>query len=298
MGILAEKYGEIYSLKMGFKKTVILTSMEAMKTIFTNEAAFGRDITGMSGDRILHKNIGIASSTGKMWEKTRTWTFRTLKDFGFGKSLDMECFIKTASQSLFADIDSKIETQSGVIEIDRYFNASILAIMWKMIVGRIIPEDEPNMEAISEKGHAFMRSGVLGMGIVNAYPFLRHIFPKTLGYTVQMDYFTTCNRVGKHLFLEMENELNSSQLTSHHNSLLEKFVQNYTAGNDPELFNCENFQLIFQDLLLGSTDTSATFMEIVVLYLIVYPAVQEKVYQEILRVSPNGRDISYSDRKE
>lgn len=208
-----------------------------MKTIFTNEAAFGRDITGMSGDRILHKNIGIASSTGKMWEKTRTWTFRTLKDFGFGKSLDMECFIKvcnfwwlmkilnftfvnmyihknfqTASQSLFADIDSKIETQSGVIEIDRYFNASILAIMWKMIVGRIIPEDEPNMEAISEKGHAFMRSGVLGMGIVNAYPFLRHIFPKTLGYTVQMDYFTTCNRVGKVKFVQFLNIYSKSKI--------------------------------------------------------------------------------------
>lgn len=65
-----------------------------MQTILTNDAAYGRDSTGMLADRILNKNLGIAGSQGEMWEKTRNWTFKTLKDFGFGKSLDMERFIK------------------------------------------------------------------------------------------------------------------------------------------------------------------------------------------------------------
>lgn len=76
------------------RKEVVLTSKEAMQTVLTNEAAFGRDTSGMFGDRVMHKNLGIATSEGEVWEKTRNWTFRTLREFGFGKSLDMEHFIQ------------------------------------------------------------------------------------------------------------------------------------------------------------------------------------------------------------
>ncbi|XP_035712295.1 cytochrome P450 2C13, male-specific-like isoform X2 [Folsomia candida] len=230
LGILAEKYGEIYSLRIGFRKMVILTSKEAMETIFINEAALARDTSGPSGDRVFNKNLGIAASHGNMWEKTKTWTFKTLKHFGFGKSLDMQRFTKIESQSWFADIDNKIDTQGGVIPIERYFNSSILAIMWKIIVGRITPEDETNMEAISDKGHALMQTGFYGIAVVMAYPFFRRIFPETLDYNVQTDYFTTCNGISKHLFLETESQLKSSKMTSHSSSsLLETFVQNYFA---------------------------------------------------------------------
>ncbi|OXA45059.1 farnesoate epoxidase [Folsomia candida] len=295
LGNLAEKYGEIYSLKLGSKKSVVLTSKEAMQIILSNEATFARDFSGMWVDRSFHKNLGIAFSEGEVWETLRPWTFKTLKDFGFGKSSEMERFIKVASERLFASIDYKIgpEKTSCNLDVELLYNSAILSIMWQMIVGRLSPEDEPSIKIISEKGDAFNRTSIFGAGIVNAFPFLRYIFPDALGYNVQMDFFKECNTIAKNLFTEMEAKMRKFQLTMPTN-LLEAFVLN--SIKDPKIFNCDNFLLTFQDMLLTSSDTSNTFMEIVILYLITYPDVQEKVYEEILKVSPDGRDLSYSDR--
>lgn len=54
---------------------------------------------------------------------------------------------------------------------------------------------------------------------------------------------------------------------------------------------------MFQDLILGSTDTTSSYLESVVLYLILFPDIQEKIYQEILDVAPDNRFIEFSDRK-
>lgn len=105
--------------------------------------------------------------------------------------------MQTASQTLFADIDHKMEAKRNVIEVNLLFNPSILSTMWQMVLGKVSPEDEPLIKILSEKGDAFVRSGILGMGVVSAFPFLRFVFPKALGYNVQMDYFNTCNKVGK-----------------------------------------------------------------------------------------------------
>lgn len=65
-----------------------------------------------------------------------------------------------------------------------------------MVTGRLALEDKPDIQILSEKGDGFVKSGIFGAGIVNAFPVLRFIFPKALGYDVQMDYFNTCNKVG------------------------------------------------------------------------------------------------------
>lgn len=59
----------------------------------------------------------------------------------------------------------------------------------------------------------------------------------------------------------------------------------------------ENFQVTFQDLLVASSDTSNSFLEAAVLYLIAFPTVQEKIYQEILDIAVDGRVINFEDRK-
>ncbi|XP_035713952.1 cytochrome P450 2U1 [Folsomia candida] len=109
-----------------------------------------------------------------------------------------------------------------------------------------------------------------------------------------MDYFNTSNTVALNLFKEMQEKWTTSHITP--TNLLEAFVQN--CSTDPKIFNSENFQLTFQDLHLASTDTSSTYMEFVMLYLVTYPDVQEKIYREILKVAPDGRAFRFSDRKE
>ncbi|OXA45130.1 Farnesoate epoxidase [Folsomia candida] len=299
-GVLGEKYGEIFSIRMGLKRMVVLTSKEAMQSILTNEATFARDNSGMFADWSFHKNLGIVTSRGGVWSKTRNWTFKMLREFGLGKSLAMEGYIQIASDLLFAKIDDKLGTE---VNVDYFFHQPIQTTMWLMVVGRLSEDDKEDIKLIIDTEERFIKSGVLGPSVVNAFPFLRFVFPNWLGHKVQilaesalqMDFFQTCNSIGKKLFDEMKQKLKASPLTSQPVNLLEAFVQN--CGTDDEIFNCENFQIIFQDLLISSSDTSSSFLESVVLYLIAFPEMQEKIYQEILNVAPNRRVINFEDRK-
>ncbi|OXA45255.1 Farnesoate epoxidase [Folsomia candida] len=231
-GVLGEKYGEIFSIRMGFKRTVVLTSKEAMQTVLSNEATFARDNSGLFADWSFHKNLGIGASHGSVWTKTRNWTFKTLREFGFGKSLAMEGYIQIASDLLFAKIDEKLGTE---VNVDYFFHPPIQTTMWLMIVGRLSEDDQAHVKLISEKGERFMKSGILGPSLVNAFPFLRYVFPNWLGYKVQMDFFRSCTSIGKQLFDEMGEKLKASPLTSQPANLLEAFVQN--CGKDDEIFN-------------------------------------------------------------
>ncbi|XP_035713828.1 farnesoate epoxidase isoform X2 [Folsomia candida] len=287
LGVLGEKHGEIFSLKMGTK------TREAMQTVLTNEATFARATTGMFSDWSFHKNLGIATSHGSIWNKTRNWTFKTLREFGFGKPSAMEHYIQVMLDLLFAKIDDNLGTE---VNIDYLFHQPILTIMWQMVVGRLTEDDKAQVKLISEKAERFVKSGVVGMSIANAFPFLRYVFPTWLGRTAQVYFFQACKTIGKKLYHESQEKLRASPPTTFQpNNLVEAFVQN--CGNDEEIFNCENFQVTFQDLLVASSDTSNSFLEAAVLYLIAFPTVQEKIYQEILDIAVDGRVINFEDRK-
>ncbi|XP_035712851.1 probable cytochrome P450 305a1 [Folsomia candida] len=169
--------------------------------------------------------------------------------------------------------------------------------MWQMVEGRIKPGDEDDIKMLVVKSDAFIRSRSRGSGIVNSFPFLRFVFPQTLGYNDQMAFFNSCNKVAGKLYLDAESRLKENP-TSTPTNLVESFVKNFS--NDAKIFCRENFQIVFQDLLIGSTDTSSSFMECVILYLISYPEVQQKIYEEIVAIQGGpgeNKFITFLDRK-
>jgi hypothetical protein len=59
----------------------------------------------------------------------------------------------------------------------------------------------------------------------------------------------------------------------------------------------EDFQITFLDLLQAGSDTTSAFMECIILYMILYPEVQEKVNQEIQSVISPEQEVTYADAK-
>ncbi|OXA47347.1 putative cytochrome P450 303a1 [Folsomia candida] len=267
---------------------VVLASKEAMQTVLTEEGSYGRDVSGMLGERCFNKNLGIVTAQGEIWEKSRIWTFKTLKNLGFGKSAEVEGYVQ---------IDKKMGTE-GAVEVELLFSPAILSIMWQLMVGRISKADEPLINVLSENINKFVLSSAFAAGLVTAFPVLRHIFPRWTGYNVQMAFFTVSHEIAENLYAESELKLKSSPDTEPATNMVDAFVQNCVT-EPSNVFNRSNFQLIFMDLILAGTETTSTFMEACVLYLFVvsYPHVQEKVYQEILRVAPDGRPLKFSDRQ-
>lgn len=60
----------------------------------------------------------------------------------------------------------------------------------------------------------------------------------------------------------------------------------------PEL----NYSIIFADLFQASSNTTSAYLESLMLYMVLYPDIQEKVYQEIESTIAAGKDIVFADK--
>ncbi|XP_073492928.1 cytochrome P450 2K1-like isoform X4 [Aquarana catesbeiana] len=82
---LHEKYGEIFTMHFGPKKTVVIAGYRAVKDALVSQA----DDFGERADTPLFKLIsegkGIVFSNGELWKAIRRFTLSTLRDFGMGK---------------------------------------------------------------------------------------------------------------------------------------------------------------------------------------------------------------------
>lgn len=57
-----------------------------------------------------------------------------------------------------------------------------------------------------------------------------------------------------------------------------------------------NYDIVFLDLYQASSTTTSSFLEALVLFAVLYPEVQEKVWAEICDTVPSGQELIYKDK--
>jgi len=67
-----------------------------------------------------------------------------------------------------------------------YFHKSFAKIMSSIVMGKTFESEDPELTQLLQHQEKFIKNGVLAAGILMAFPFLRYIFPETLGYNSQM----------------------------------------------------------------------------------------------------------------
>jgi cytochrome P450 family 2 subfamily J len=77
---------------------------------------------------------------------------------------------------------------------------------------------------------------------------------------------------------------------------IDVFIEGIKKEKDPT-FNLEQLIVVCMDLFLGGTDTTSNALSFTFLYLAVYPEVQQKLRDELERISP-GREPALSDSPE
>jgi cytochrome P450 len=60
-------------------------------------------------------------------------------------------------------------------------------------------------------------------------------------------------------------------------------------------FKEKDFQILFLDLFQAGSETTGAYLEMVILFLIVHPDVQQKIVEEIESVIPPGGEVSLED---
>ncbi|XP_040204252.1 cytochrome P450 2K6-like isoform X1 [Rana temporaria] len=273
---LAKKYGPVFSVQLGTRKIVVLAGYEAVKDALVNNA---EEFGGRGKTRILQdmdNDFGVVHSRGENWKVMRRFTLTTLRDFGMGKSSIEEKIIEECSYVIksFESLKGKPFDNTMMI------NAAVANIIVSVLLGHRMDYKDLQFKRLITLMHENVRLlGSSMVGIYNIFPFLGFLpgNHKTIRRNAQ-EIFEFVTKT----FIKYLKNLDESDQRSFIDAFLVK--QKEEAGNPHSYFHNENLTRLVRNLFSAGMETTSTTLRWGMLLMIKYPAIQEKVQQEISKV--------------
>uniref|UniRef100_A0A8C3FZ73 Cytochrome P450 n=1 Tax=Cyclopterus lumpus TaxID=8103 RepID=A0A8C3FZ73_CYCLU len=286
---LSEKYGKVYSLKMGPSWTVVLNGLSALQEGLTKgdhlndrpEFPIHSDVLPDLGkDR-----FSIIFSNGHMWKQQRRFALFTLKYFGVGKkSLEFSILDE------FMYISKEIANHKGKpFNPHLIMNNAVSNIICSLVFGHRFEygnEKFLKMMKLFDKGSQIEAS--IWAQLYNAFPVLMRRLPGP-HHALQNIYGEIMDLIKTEVNQHKE-DWNPSEPRDFIDCYLNE-IQKVDAG-----FNEDNLVMCGFDLFGAGSHTTSVTLRWALLYMTKYPEVQAKVQAEIDEVVGTSRQPSMEDR--
>ncbi|XP_041508691.1 cytochrome P450 2J3-like isoform X1 [Microtus oregoni] len=286
---LVKKYGNVMSLDFGIMSSVIITSLPLIKEAFTQlEENF------MSRPKFpIHKHIfkenGLVFASGQTWKEQRRFALMTLKNFGVGKKSIEHRIQEEARHLVGAMKEEKGQPFDPHLKIHNAVSNVICAITFGE---RFDYHDEQFHDLLRLLEEAMYLGSSIMVHLYNIFPWLMRYIPgshqTTLATWRELKSYVS-NIIDKH-----RRNWNPDEPKD----FIDAFLKEMTKHTDKTTtsFNEENLICSTLDLFLAGTETTSTTMRWALLYMAVYPEIQEKVQAEIDKVIGPKKQPSLNDR--
>ncbi|XP_028666622.1 cytochrome P450 2J6-like [Erpetoichthys calabaricus] len=278
---LAQKYGNVFSLRLGRSRIVVVNGYKMAKEALVNQADA---ILGRSEDPVfkrINKLYGVVLSSGYRWKQNRRFMLTTLRNFGVGKS-SLEFRITEE----FKHFQQAIQEEQGR-PFDPHFlmNNAVSNIICSIVFGRRFEySDQRFQELLHLIFEALYLEGTIWAELYNAFPTIMKVLPGR-HHVMFADY----DKVVEFLRTEIEEHKKHLDPAAPRDFIdcyleeIEKRKEDVKAE-----FHEENLSYCLLDLFVAGTETTSTTLRWALLYMMKYPDVQEKVQKEIDAIL--GRD--------
>jgi len=193
-----------------------------------------------------------------------------LKNFGFGKR-DLEVGISKEANDLVNHMISLGEQ----VKIDSsLFALPVLNVLWNMVAGQAFSRKDAGIQKLLDL-NTFLFSSEIFMIAMHA-PWIRHVLPSVSGYNKWLE---GVNGIKDRLRLEIE-EHEATLDVDNPRDFIDTYLLEMKNNPDPE-FSKEQLVMIGHDLMSAGSETVATTMNWVILFLTIHPEVQKKCFEEI-----------------
>ncbi|GLD50273.1 cytochrome P450 2J2-like protein [Lates japonicus] len=246
---LSERYGDVYSLRMGQKWMVVLNRFEVLKEALVTQGDGFADRPDLPlVDDVAHGQ-GVVFSNGNIWKQQRRFALSTLKYFGFGKkSLEPVILGKPFNPHLI-------------------INNAVSNVICSLVFGHRFDYGDEKFVKLMKWFDIALRIQVS----LWAQGHIRHspqIFER-------LDF--TREELKKH-----EQNWDASDLRDYIDCYLNEIQTN--EGKADSSFDEENLIMSVLDLFVAGSETTSTTLRWAFLYMAKYPEIQAKVQAEIDRV--------------
>lgn len=293
---LAEAHGNVFSVRLGIDKWVVVSGYEMVKEALVTQAENFADRPYSSlMDRIYSKNSrkkenGLFQSNGPKWRAQRRFAMSTLRRFGMGKS--------SLEESLYEEcryLQEEIENENGKpFNPASLLNNAVSNIICQMVLGKRFDYSDHDFQTMLKNvSEAVVLEGSAWGQLYEAIPaVMKHLpGPHNKIFALYGDIVE---------FIRQEVETHKLDFDPNNpRDYIDVFImemEKHKGEAELQGFEESNLALCASDLFLAGTETTSTTLQWALVYLIKWPHIQEKVQEEIDRVIGQSRQPNMADR--
>ncbi|XP_038189418.1 cytochrome P450 2J3-like isoform X2 [Arvicola amphibius] len=286
---LVKKYGNVISLDLGIMSSVIVSSLPLIKEAFTQleENFMSRPKFPMQ-KHVFNEN-GLIFSSGQTWKEQRRFALMTLRNFGLGKK-SLEQRIQEEAQHLVGVIK---EEKGQPFDPHFKINNAVSNIICSITFGeRFEYHDSQFQELLRLLDEATSSTSSKMVRLYNIFPWIMKYLPGSHQTTL-----ATWKQLKSYVSDIVENHRRDWN-PDEPRDFIDAFLVEMTKHPDKTTtsFNEESLICSTLDLFFAGTETTSTTLRWALLYMALYPEVQEKVQAEIDRVIGQEKQPSLTDR--
>ncbi|XP_074447463.1 cytochrome P450 2J6-like [Larus michahellis] len=287
---MAKIHGNVFTLWVLNTPVVVLQGFQAVKeglTVHAEDVA-GRPLT--EAFRILTHGNGVMFSNGHLWKQQRRFGLATMRKMGVWKK-DQEYRLQDEACHL---VEYLKKTNGKPLDPTMPVVHTVSNVICSLIFGHRFSKDDGNFHRLIESMDTIAAFG-------NSVCFFIHeMFPwlacRLLTQCKQT--LTSINFVNALLAKELESH-KEKRKSDENKDFIDYYLDEIdkTKGDADSTYDEENLIQTVFDLFLAGTETTSTTLLWALLYMVVYPDIQEKVQKELDAVLGCSHLICYEDRK-
>ncbi|XP_037262083.1 cytochrome P450 2J6-like [Falco rusticolus] len=287
---MAKIHGNVFTLWLSNVPVVVLQGFQAVKEGLTVHA---EHVAGRPTSRVFHmlnQGNGVMFSNGHLWKQQRHFGLATMRKMGVGKK-DQEYQLQKEACHLveyFQKMNGKpLDPTMPVVH-------TVSNVICSVIFGHRFSKDDENFHQLIESIDTiagFMNS--VSFFVCEIFPWLPSRFLAPMKQAK-----ASINFVNTLLAKELENH-KKKRGTDENQDFIDYYLDEIdkTKGDADATYDEENLIQSIFDLFLAGVETTATTLRWALLYMVIYPDIQEKVQKEMDDVLGCSHLICYEDRK-
>lgn len=291
---MRKKYGDVFTWKIGARNIVVLCEFQTIKKVFNQTESQDR-ANFMSFDVFTNfMKLGIFNVNGSVWQMSRRFTIRHLREMGMGRS-SIAGAQAIEAQHLVEEFQKHTDKPTPV---PMSLSIAILNVIWKLV-------SDTRFDVADTAIQDFQSMVIDVFADSQGYVILFDMFPYLIPFTPKFvfnwmgisGYIDKCQKFQKYMrqvIEEHEKTFNPDSPRDFIDSFLLEMSHERNKGSD--VFNYDNLQITIADLFTAGSETTAMTIRWILIYLAAHPDVQAKVQAEMDAVVPRDRLPGLQDK--
>lgn len=282
--------------RVGRDRLIVISGREEVKEFYSREEFNGRPNGFFYRMRSFNRRLGIVFTDGHNWEIQKRFTLKTLKQLGKERNGMVTHVEKEAAEMIEY---FKTKSKNGdIIDMHNLFDVPVLNVLWALLAGyRFYAEDERLINLLKLIHESFRVIDMSG-GVLNQFPFIRHIFPEKSGYKKLLKVLSPLWKFLVETINETHDQIKDDEDDNNPKSLIEAFMVEMKKKHSERnsTFTQEQLLCLSLDLFQAGSETTSNTLGFGIIYMIHNPLVLKKIREELQMAVGRNRLPCLADR--